>query len=162
MADHERINDISHPFNGDRFNGERFWPLDDGVSMEGCPDCDLAIAHFLRGLELDLRLISLDLWTAGWAPAELLAEVRQAAGCAEASTLMAQVLLVDDSYRSEQARSSAWRDEIDALRSRTGISDVAPGWLTGWMVEQSSARQASACLKAVVTVLGDLVDPTAA
>lgn len=154
MAEHERINDTSDP--------ERFWPLDEDVSCAGCPDCDLAIAHYLRGLELDLRLISLDLWTAGWTPSELIDEVRRSTGCVDATPLMAQVLLVDDSHRSDQARPPAWSKEIDALRSRTGITDLGVGWLTGWMVEQSSARQASECLKAVVSALGNLIEPSAA
>jgi hypothetical protein len=153
MAERERINNPSHL--------ERFWPLDPGVSLDGCPDCNLAIAHFLRGLELDVRLISLDLWTAGWTPKDLIDEVRRATGCVDATTLMAQMLLVDDSHRSDQARPPAWRDEIDGLRSRTGITDLGAGWLTAWIVEQPSARQASECLKAVVTALGDLIKPSA-
>jgi hypothetical protein len=154
MAEHERINDTSHL--------KRFWPLDPGASRDGCPDCDLAIAHYLRGLELDLRLISLALWTAGWTPNELIDEVRRSTGCVDATPLMAQLLLVDDSHRSDQARPPVWRDEIGALRSRTGITDLGAGWLTAWMVEQPSARQASECLKAVVTALNHLVEPSAA
>jgi hypothetical protein len=154
MAEHERIDDPSHL--------ERFWPLDPGVSLDGCPDCDLAIAHFLRGLELDLRLISLDLWTAGWTPKELIDEVRRSTGCVAATPLLAQLLLVDDSHRSDQARPPAWRDEIDALRSQTGTNDLGLGWLSAWVVDQASARQASECLKAVATVLSDLVEPSAA
>ena len=154
MAENERINDPSQH--------ERFWPLDPGVSSDGCPDCDLAIEHFLRGLELDLRLISLDLWTAGWTPNELIAEVRRSTGCVDATPLMAQLLLVDDSHRSEQARPPAWSGEVDALRSRTGITDLGAGWLTAWLVEQTSARQASECLKAVVLALSDLVAPSLA
>ncbi len=154
LAEHERINDTSYL--------ERFWPLDPGVSLDGCPDCDLAIAQYLRGLELDLRLISLDLWTAGWTPNELIDEVRRSTGCVDATPLVAQLLLVDDSHRSDQARPRAWRDELDALRSRTGITDLGIGWLTAWMVEQTSARQASECLKAVVMALNDLVEPSTA
>jgi hypothetical protein len=154
MAEHERIYDTSDP--------KRFWPLDEDVSCEGCPDCDLAIAHFLRGLELDLGLVSLDLWTAGWTPSQLIDEVRRSTGRVDATALMAQVLLVDDSHRSDQARPAAWRKEIDALRSRSGISDLDVGWLTAWMVEQSSSRQASECLHAVVSALGDLIEPRAA
>ena len=126
MAERERINDTSRP--------ERFWPLDPGISSDGCPDCDLAMEHFLRGLELDLRLMSLDLWTAGWAPTELIDEVRRSTGCVDAASLMAQLLLVDDSYRSDQARPPAWRDETDALRARTGTADLGAGWLTTWLV----------------------------
>jgi hypothetical protein len=151
MAGHERINNPAHL--------ERFWPLDPGVSLDGCPDCDLAIAHFLRGLELDMRFISLDLWTSGWTPQELIDEIRRSTGFVDAAALIAQLLLVDDSHRSDQARPPAWRDEIDALRSRSGVTDLGAGWLTAWMVEQSSARQASECLKAVVTALNDLVRP---
>ncbi len=154
MAEHERINDTSRP--------EHFWPLDPGVSSDGCPDCDLAIERFLRGLELDLRLLSLDLWTAGWTPNELIDEVRRSTGCADAASLMAQLLLADDSHRSDQARPPAWRDEINALHSRTGITDLGAGWLTTWLVAQTSARQASECLKAVAVALSDLVEPSVA
>ena len=151
MAAHEPIDDHVRP--------ERFWPLDEGVSCEGCPDCDRAIAWYLRGLELDLRLMCLDLWTAGWTPNELIEEVRRSTGCVDATPLMAQLLLVDDSHRSEQARPRVWRDEIDALRSLTGITDVGVGWMTTWLVTQPSAREASECLKAVVTALNNLVEP---
>jgi hypothetical protein len=54
----------------------RWLPLATGVSLDECPDCNLAISHLLRGLELDVRLISLDLWTAGWTPKELIDEIR--------------------------------------------------------------------------------------
>lgn len=154
MAEPERINTSS------RRKGR--WLLGSGGGLDACPDDDLAIARYLRRLELDLRLISLDLWTAGWTPDELLAEVRRSTGCVDATSLMVHLLLADDLHRSEQARPPAWRNQMNALSVQTGIADLGVGWLTAWMVEQSSARQASECLQAVMIALGRLIEPGAA
>lgn len=154
MAEHERINTSSRR--------EGPWSVGSAGVLDACPDGDLAIDRYLRRLELDLRLISLDLWALGWTPYELLADVRRSTGCVDATSLMVRLLLADDLCRSEQARPPAWRNQIAELSVQTGIADLGVGWLTAWMVEQSSARQASECLQAVMIALDRLIGPSAA
>ncbi len=135
------------------------WVADPFELCPGCPDCDLAAGAYLLGLELDLRSLSLELWVAGWTPDDLIAEVRRHTGSTGATALVAQALIVDDSHRSDQARPESWRREIEALRARTGVDDVAIGWLVRWVRTIGDAPEAAECLRATANALGDLVDP---
>lgn len=138
---------------------ERTHP-DDMSSFElcgGCPACDLLARESVMCLEVDLERLSLELWVAGWRPTELIAEVRGVTGVIGSTGLVAQLLLVDDSHRSEQARPPAWSAEIEQLRARTGISDDAPGWLSRWIAANAAGDDASRGLSASVRALFDLV-----
>lgn len=126
----------------------------------GCPECDAT--RFMLTAEYDLRTASLDLWVAGWTPGELIDEVRRVTGRPLAADLTALALIVDDSHRSPQARPDKWIAEIGMLRTTTGFDDVHPGWLARWAVTQSEPSVASSTVLAVVRVLDDLLDPTAA
>lgn len=138
------------------------WSIDNPLALcEGCPECDVAAGEFIVHVELDLRALSLDLWVAGWTPNDLIAEVRRTSRSIGSASLVAQLLIVDDSHRSEQARPESWRREIEVLRDRTGIDDVATGWLGRWIKSHDDAQPAADSLQATVQALGDLVDPRA-
>lgn len=126
---------------------------------EGCPACDLFAREQVMRLEIDMVRLSLELWVAGWSPSELIDEVRSATGLTRSIGLVAQIVLVDDSHRSEQARPPMWSTEIEQLRARTGISDDAAGWLARWIAANACADQASHCVSATTRALFDLVSP---
>lgn len=127
-----------------------------------CPDCEVEAA--IAAMEHDLRLASLDLWVAGWPPDELIDHVRRTVPDGRAGDLMAWVVLVDDSLRSEQSRPPEWCVAVDRLRAVTGVAhdDLAPGWLARWLRANSThdtSRAAARLLRGVFLSLGDLVAP---
>lgn len=134
----------------------------DPLRDPSCPACESELV--LSQIETELRTLSLDLWVAGWTPDELLDHVRQSVRDHRGADLLALVLLVDDSLRSEQSRPPAWCDAIDRLRAVSDSShqDVAPGWLARWLRTNSSyetSREAADLLKAFADTLADLVCP---
>lgn len=137
-------------------------PRDDLDRVSNCLSCQAQLA--LAVYEHDLRTMSLDLWVAGWAPDDLLDHVRSTVGDRRAVDLMALVLLVDDSHRSDQSRPPEWQVVIDRLRVGTGAvqTDLLPGWLGRWLIERSTlgtSRRAAELLRGVVDALAELVSP---
>lgn len=155
MALHER--NIHADDNDD--HSQPPWPSPDDHTMftEGCPECEAARSSLT--MEQDLRDCSLRLWVAGWSPIELLDEVVRTTGLSNARNFMVQVLLVDDSHRSEQARTQEWTDRIVALRAMTGIDDVGPGWFIRWVVANRFSVESECIANGTLRTLYDLLDP---
>lgn len=154
MALHERN---THADDGDR--NQPPWPSTDDHHMftAGCPECEMARAALL--MEEDLRDCSLRLWVAGWSPIELLDEVVRTTGLAKSRDFMVQVLLVDDSHRSDQARPSAWIDRITALRAMSGIDDVSVGWFIRWVFANQCSVESECIANGTIATLHDLLNP---
>ncbi|BAN03917.1 hypothetical protein [Ilumatobacter coccineus] len=157
MALHER--DI-HADDDDPAQPPWSAPIDHDVFTDGCPACEAARAAI--SMEFDLRQCSLRLWVAGWSPIELLDEVVRTTGLARSRDFMVQVLLVDDSHRSDQARTPEWTARIDALRAMTGISDVADGWFVRWAVANRCSVESECIANGTLRTLYDLLDPQVA
>jgi hypothetical protein len=140
---------------------DRPWPSphDDHRFTDDCDACN--VTRFILGVESDLRHACRDLWFAGWAPMDLIDQVRRATRRTDAADLVAQALIVDDSHRSDQARSPEWGRAIDSLRSMTGIDDVSTGWIARWIASRRDPETASVCLAAVLDALLDLLRPVA-
>jgi hypothetical protein len=156
MAIHERY--IDDP---DDHHGASPWPnpCDDSEFTPGCPGCDAA--RIMLALEAELRMCSLDLWVAGWTPTDLLDEVRSASGSTGARDFMVQVLLVDDSHRSEQARNTPWNDAIASLRAMTGQTDVSAGWLGRWLLNHETTSSTERDVAMTLETMLDLLEPLA-
>lgn len=135
------------------------WPSPDDHHWftDGCPECEAARSSLM--MEQDLRDCSLRLWVAGWSPIELLDEVVRTTGLANARDFMVQVLLVDDSHRSDQARTREWTDRVVALRAMTGIDDVSSGWFIRWVVANQFSVEAECIANGTLRTLYDLLDP---
>lgn len=103
-----------------------------------------------------MERLSLELWAQGWTPPELLSEMRRVGALAGSADLLAQLVIVDDARRSDQARPPAWVAEVDQLRAHTGVTDTAMGWLTRWIAANADERQASRCLAALLDALCEL------
>jgi len=133
--------------------------LDDGL-ISSAFEAQLAIAR----VECELRTLSLDLWIAGWTPDELLDHVRRSVADVRADGLLVLVLLVDDSFRSDQSRPPEWRTVIDRLRAVTGttLDDLRPGWIARWVLANSTYETSGAAaqlLHDLRITLTDLVCP---
>ena len=151
-----------------RHRSESTHPDDFGSAdlCAGCPACDVLARQRILSLEIDMERVSLELWALGWRPSELMEAVRRTTGLADATGLVAHVVLADDVRRSEQARPAAWVTEIEQLRIRTGIlrrkqmTNRSAGSVGGSSAN-SSEHRASQCLAAVLDALFDLVDERA-
>lgn len=135
------------------------WPSPDDHHMftDGCPDCEMARASLV--MEQDLRECSLRLWVAGWSPIELLDEVVRTTGLTKSRDFMVQVLLVDDSHRSDQARPREWTDRITALQAMSGIDDVSIGWFIRWVFANQFSIESECIANGTIATLYDLLNP---
>lgn len=131
--------------------------VDHDIDLE-CPGCRMLVELF--EVEAALRDCSLRLWVAGWSPIELLDEVVRVTGLAGSRDFVVQVLLVDDSHRSEQARTPQWTSRITALRAMTAIDDVSLGWLGRWIVVNHYSVESECILNGTLRTLQELLHPS--
>ncbi|MEM1333696.1 MAG: hypothetical protein AAGG08_09585, partial [Actinomycetota bacterium] len=130
----------------------------DHLFTEGCPDCEAT--RGLLGLSHHLRLLSVDLWVAGWTPDELIDHVRAAVVDRRAADLVAHCVVVDDAHRSDQARPPAWIAAVDQIRARLGLGpdDLGLGWVAVWIRSNSTPHTAVSTAELIHRVIDVLED----
>jgi hypothetical protein len=150
MAIHER-----DPFSTSADQPAWPHPHDDHAFTVGCPGCDTTRA--ILSIEIELRLAVRDLWIAGWAPADLVDEVRRRTGSIDARDLVVHALLDENARRSEQAMTEEWTRALTFLAATSGVEPVTTGWVARWFIGRADCDAAEAVLFDVLDALEDLV-----